>query len=208
MSAGEALTLEPPTFTLAMHGAGGEGCLWFKDGKLQFAGDADVSAVVFIEALAQQLAGAILPSLKVMRVHPGAQIPKYQTAGAACFDLHAVVDDKLAGDVVIEPGKAHDFRIGLAFEVPPGWVMKVFSRSGHGFKHGLRLSNCTGIIDSDFRGELHVKLHNDSDVPYTVVHGDRVGQAMLEPAPQFRLIEVDALSETVRGGGGYGSTGR
>lgn len=149
--------------------------------------------------------------LKVKRVHSHATMPKYHSAGAACFDLHAVIDVCEAtplGCVTIEPGKAHDFSIGLAFEVPKDWVMLVYSRSGHGFKHGLRLANGTGVIDSDFRGEMHVKLHNDSIYPFTIDHGDRVGQCLLVPAPQWQLLEVEELSETERGENGYGSTGR
>lgn len=146
--------------------------------------------------------------MKVKRVHPNAVLPQYQTAGAACFDLHAVIDGP---PVFVAPGQAYDFRIGLAFEVPPGWVMLVYSRSGHGFKSSVRLSNCTGVIDSDFRGEMHVKLIQDPSSgdhdALLVKHGDRVGQCMLVPAPQWRLVEVDELSETVRGEGGYGSTG-
>jgi dUTP pyrophosphatase len=157
-----------------------------------------------------------MPVLRCKRLHIGAQMPQYQTAGAACFDLHAVIEndesfwDKhgVYGSVSIAPGGSYDFRIGLAFEVPAGWVMLVYSRSGHGFKHGVRLANGTGVIDSDFRGEMHVKLHNDSDERFTVRHGDRVGQCLLVPAPQWLLREVDELSSTERGENGYGSTGR
>lgn len=149
-----------------------------------------------------------MKDLKVKRVHPGAILPKYQTAGAACFDLHAIVE---GGPVTVQPGMSQDFRIGLAFEVPDGWVMLVYSRSGHGFKSGVRLANCTGVIDSDFRGEMHVKLTQDTffgnPEPLVVKHGDRVGQCMLVPAPHWNLIEVDDLNETARGEGGYGSTG-
>lgn len=146
------------------------------------------------------------PILRVKRVHPDAILPQYQTAGAACFDLHAVLED---GPVFIHPGEPYDFRIGLAFEVPQHWVMLVYSRSGHGFKSGTRLANCTGVIDSDFRGEMHVKLTQDPGALSSLMvnHGDRVGQCMLVPAPQWRLLEVDELSVTARGENGYGSTG-
>lgn len=152
--------------------------------------------------------------LRVKRFHPAAILPKYQTAGAACFDLHAIIDVASLGDpigqlgsVTIEPGKAFNFPIGLAFEVPAGWVMLVYSRSGHGFKHGVRLANGTGVIDSDFRGEMRVKLKNDSGVPFHVAHGDRVAQCLLMPAPQWNIIEVEELSATERGERGFGSTG-
>jgi dUTP pyrophosphatase len=149
--------------------------------------------------------------LRVKRVREAAQLPAYQTAGAACFDLHAVIDpadEQVPGaGIIIAPGGAHTFNIGLVFEVPDGKVMKVYSRSGHGFKHGIRLANGTGIIDSDFRGEMLVRLQNDSPRPFTVFHGDRVAQCMLEPAPQWELIEVDELTATARGEAGFGSTG-
>ena len=100
-----------------------------------------------------------------------------------------------------------EFATDLAFEVPPGWVMKLYSRSGHGFKHGVRLANTTGIIDSDYRGHVPVMLTNDSGVAFYVAFGDRVAQAMLERVEQVEFEPVDVLSETVRGAGGFGSTG-
>lgn len=150
------------------------------------------------------------PVLRCKRVHPDAIMPQYQTAGAACFDLHAVIvsDEGRPQGVTIASGWSYDFRIGLAFEVPAGWVMLVYSRSGHGFKRDTRLANCTGVIDSDFRGEMHVKLRNDGDTAFSVSHGDRIGQCLLLPAPQWKLVEVDELSATERGENGYGSTGR
>lgn len=154
---------------------------------------------------------AALEQLRVKRLHELATLPRYQSAGAACFDLHAVITDAEqsppGSGITIPPGGAHTFKIGLVFEVPTGWVMKVYSRSGHGFKHGIRLANGTGIIDSDFRGEMLVRLRNDGALPFTVFHQDRVAQCMLEPAPQWGLVEVEELTETERGEGGFGSTG-
>ena len=140
--------------------------------------------------------------IRVKKLHPSAIIPRYQTPGAACFDLHA-----LEGAYVVELGN-WTFRTGLAFEVPPGHVMLVFSRSGHGFKHGIRLANCVGVIDSDYRGEVFVKLTNDECMGNYQVHtGERIAQAMVIPVHQWKLVEVDELSETQRGTGGLGSTG-
>lgn len=145
--------------------------------------------------------------LSVKRLHPDAIIPKYQTAGAACFDLHAIVET-VDGVAHVCHEQPVNFRIGLAFEVPTGWVMKVYSRSGHGFKHNIRLVNGTGIIDSDFRGEMRVALTCDQPGTYLQIKtGDRIAQCMLEPAPQWHLQEVDELSETARGTNGFGSTG-
>jgi dUTP pyrophosphatase len=145
--------------------------------------------------------------LKIIQLHPDAIVPLYATAGAACFDLHAVFDKPFT-EAIAEPGGPFvPIRTGLAFEIPAGWAMKVYSRSGHGFKHGIRLVNGTGIIDSDYRGEVMVGLHNDGGDFVTIKHGDRIAQAMLVPVERVEFVLVDTLSETVRGVGGFGSTG-
>lgn len=139
--------------------------------------------------------------LKIKRLHPDAIIPRYATAGAACLDLHTVSADTVA------PGMACELRTGLAVELPANHVMLVYSRSGHGFKYGVRLANCTGVIDSDYRGEIIVKLRNDGTAPLQFEKGDRIAQAMVLPVPSVELIEADELSTTERGAGGFGSTG-
>ena len=105
-------------------------------------------------------------------------------------------------------GQSRQFRTGLAFEIPDGYVMLVYSRSGHGFKSGVRLANGTGIIDSDYRGPMLVRLHNDGQLPFNVRNGDRIAQCLLMPAPQVEIVQVEELSETDRGDGAFGSTGR
>ncbi len=137
--------------------------------------------------------------LKVMRLSENAVIPQYATDGAACFDLVAT-DRALRADTCL-------YVTGLAFEVPKGHVMLVFSRSGHGFNEGLRLSNCTGVIDSDYRGPLMVKLQSDQPNPDWPRVGERVAQAMLVKLPMVEFEEVEELTETKRGQGGFGSTG-
>lgn len=145
--------------------------------------------------------------LRVKRLHPLAILPEYHSAGAACFDLHAVIEDSFG--LVVRLGMPLQLRTGLAFEVPDGWVMLVYSRSGHGFKDNIRLANCTGVIDSDFRGEMMVKLVCDDRHAggKTIYHGDRVAQCLLVPAPRWDLVEVGDLSSTARGESGFGSTG-
>jgi len=146
--------------------------------------------------------------LKVKKCREGAVIPQYATTGAACFDLHAVIEDDI-GEFVTDyyPGT---FATGLQFEIPEGHVMMVYSRSGHGFKNDVRLANCVGVIDSDYRGELMVKLTNDSESydGLQVNHGDRIAQAMVIPVQQVRFEEVSELNDTERGTGGFGSTGK
>ena len=143
--------------------------------------------------------------IKIKRLNPNAQLPTYGSAGAACFDLYAAPADGIAeltsstGSAVIETG--------LSFEVPADHVMLVFSRSGHGFKDNTRLANCVGVIDSDYRGEVKVKLTRDDGGLINVKAGDRIAQAMILPVKQVQFFEVDELSETERGAGGLGSTG-
>ena len=139
--------------------------------------------------------------IKYKKVGTGIQ-PKFATPGAACFDIYSS-----SGGIV----KSHQsalFNTGLAFELPPRFVMLVFSRSGQGFNYGIRLANSVGVIDSDYRGELKVKLYNDSDVDYLVVEGDRIAQAMVLPLPNITFYETDELSNSERGTGGLGSTGK
>lgn len=145
-------------------------------------------------------------NLKCVKLAPEATLPVYATAGAACFDLHAL---ESAGQLE-GPGPKQNtlvVRTGLAFQVPEGHVMLVYSRSGHGFKSGVRLANCVGVIDSDYRGEVMVKLSMDEAGSLEVNAGDRIAQAMIVPLPAVQIIEVSDLDETERGTGGFGSTG-
>ena len=142
--------------------------------------------------------------INVKRLTTSAIIPKYQTEGAACFDLHS---DNALNEFVCEYPV---FNTGLSFEIPEGHVMLIFSRSGHGFNHAVRLSNCVGVIDSDYRGEVKVKLHEDdggNQERLLVKHGDRIAQAMIIPVTQVSFTEVPVLGTTVRGVNGFGSTG-
>lgn len=141
-------------------------------------------------------------TLGIKRLSEEAKLPQYASPGAACFDLVAMTD----GDV--PPGCSTAFDTHLAFEIPTGYVLMVYSRSGHGFSKGIRLSNGTGVIDSDYRGEVKVKLHNDSNTAFRVNVGDRIAQAMLVELPKVHMLELHKLSDTERGTGGFGSTGK
>lgn len=147
--------------------------------------------------------------VRIKKLHPAATIPTYGTTGAACFDLYAldVNGYEHLGRHVDEYEPAL-CRTGLAFEVPASHVMMVYSRSGHGFKSDTRLANCVGVIDSDYRGELMVKLTYDGaeDGPF-IEPGDRIAQAMIIPVEQVQFELADELSNTARGAGGLGSTG-
>lgn len=140
--------------------------------------------------------------VKIQKLDPAAKVPTYGTLGSACFDL-ATVDE-----AIISTGAPAVLRTGLAFEIPADHVMLVFSRSGHGFKSNVRLSNCVGVIDSDYRGEVAVKLTGDKlGNLLSVQPGDRVAQAMILPVEQVDFEVVDSLSQAARGSGGFGSTG-
>lgn len=140
--------------------------------------------------------------VKIKKVHQDATTPTYATMGSACFDLYTV-DEGL-----VLPASAKTFSTGLAFEIPEGHVMLLFSRSGHGFNHGVRLSNCVGVIDSDSRDAVRVKLHNDRiDGGFHVVKGSCIAQAMIIALPNVGLEVCNELSDSERGIGGFGSTG-
>lgn len=144
--------------------------------------------------------------VKIKKLHPAAIIPQYATTGAACFDLHAICDPSPLLFINEDSLLANT---GLSFEIPEGHVMMVYSRSGHGFKHDIRLANCTGVIDSDYRGEVMVKLTRDNFIapPLTISNGDRIAQAMIVPVDRVEFEEVKELTDTERGTGGFGSTG-
>ena len=144
--------------------------------------------------------------LKIKKLHPAAILPKYATKGAACFDLHAVDCE----DQTVPACMPTTLRTGLAFEVPHGHVMLIFSRSGHGFKNDTRLANCVGVIDSDYRGEVMVRLTRDVSLADSLSFksGDRIAQAMVVAIPWIQIVEDDELIDTERGAGGFGSTGQ
>lgn len=143
--------------------------------------------------------------VRVKRLTTTANLPVYATPGAACFDLHADSIKYLEG---FQPTCTEAVSTGLAFEVPQGHVMLIFSRSGDGFKRDVRLSNCVGVIDSDYRGDVAVKLRSDNGERVNVQPGDRVAQALILPVERVNFVDAFELSETERGSGGFGSTGK
>ena len=146
--------------------------------------------------------------LKVKALSPkiGREIPVpfYATPGSAAMDLHACLDE-----AVTIPARGRTVvPTGIAIALPsPDYVALVFARSGLGIKHGVAPSNCVGVIDSDYRGEVMVGLQNSGDTDYTIQPGDRIAQLMVIPVVQAQVRMVDELDETRRGSGGFGSTG-
>lgn len=147
--------------------------------------------------------------VKVKKLEPNAMLPVYATDGAGCFDIRTNVDSP---EYLSRENDYHKFPTGLAFEIPAGYCMLIFSRSGHGFNSDTRLSNCVGVIDSDYRGELFVKLTRDRSYDYgdnlLIEYGDRIAQGMIIPVPKVEFEVVEELADTVRGTGGLGSTGQ
>lgn len=143
--------------------------------------------------------------LEVKLLSPEAVLPQYATPGSAAMDLSACID----APITIAPRALITVATGIAIALPSaGYVALIFARSGLGVKHGIALSNGVGVIDSDYRGELKVGLTNLSDIPYTIQPGDRVAQLAIVPVTQAQVAQVSELDETVRGQGGFGSTGQ
>lgn len=143
--------------------------------------------------------------LKYKKIICEAITPKYATDGAAGFDFFAPLDFAPAEVKNYVPLKINT---GIAVEIPEGFVMLVFSRSGHGFNNDVRLANCVGVIDSDYRGAISVKLTNDGYNPLVIYPGERIAQGVIMPIFQAELLEVEELGDTDRGAGGFGSTGK
>ena len=143
--------------------------------------------------------------IEITKLREGAVIPKRGSDKAAGYDLYACLDCE---SVQIAPHTTVKIGTGLAIAVPDGYFGAVFARSGLAAKEGLRPANCVGVCDSDYRGEYIVALHNDSDEERTVKNGDRIAQLVVMPFLEVEFSEVDSLSETERGAGGFGSTGK
>ena len=147
-----------------------------------------------------------MPNVSIKLLREGARLPVRGSASAAGYDLYACLDGDQ--ELTIPPHSTAMLPTGLSFALPEGTFGAVVARSGLASKQGLRPANCLGVIDSDYRGECFVALHNDSSEERTVRHGDRVAQLVLLPFLPMECEQVDTLPETVRGEGGFGSTGR
>ncbi len=144
-----------------------------------------------------------MPTIAVKKLDERAVLPTYGSEYAAGADLYALLDEEL----VIMPGETKFVHTGLAMEVPEGYAGLVYARSGLASKRGLAPANKVGVVDSDYRGELMVALHNHSSEPQKVQVGERIAQLVITPFLKAEFYESENLSETVRGVGGFGSTG-
>ena len=139
----------------------------------------------------------------VKKLRPQAKLPAYGSEFAAGADLYACLEQA----VVIAPQETRLIPTGIAMEIPTGWAGLVYARSGMAMKRHLAPANKVGVVDPDYRGELMVALHNHGTVPQTVEPGERIAQIVLTPYLTARFYEAETLSDTMRGEGGFGSTG-
>lgn len=139
-----------------------------------------------------------------IRLNDKAVQPTCGSDDAAGHDLYACIDDNL----IIMPGQSIAVPTGIAIQLPPNHFGGLYPRSGLALKEGLRLANCVGVIDSDYRGEVKVPIFNDSDVPRTITPNERIAQLIVQPYVRVKYQLSDHLNKTVRGAGGFGSTGK
>lgn len=142
--------------------------------------------------------------INVKRLTETAKLPTRGSAYAAGYDLYADLTEK----VLIRPQETKMIHTGLSMEIPEGYFGAIFARSGLAAKEGLRPANCVGVVDADYRGEFMVALHNDSEAERTVEPGERIAQLAVIPFLAVEFNDVQEISDTVRGAGGFGSTGK
>ena len=140
----------------------------------------------------------------VKKLNPNARLPVYGSEFAAGADLCACLEDPLT----IAPGETAFVHTGLAMEIPVGYAGLVYARSGLASKRGLAPANKVGVVDADYRGELMVALHNHGTAAQTIEDGERIAQLVITPYLTAQFFETEELSDTARGAGGFGSTGR
>ena len=145
-----------------------------------------------------------MDAIKVKKLRANAILPTYGSAEAAGADLYACLDS----DLIIPAGASAFVPTGLAMEIPKGCAGLIYARSGLACKRGLAPANKVGVIDSDYRGEFMVVLHNHGTQEQTVCHGERIAQLVITPVFTPAYEETDALSDTMRATGGFGSTGK
>lgn len=141
--------------------------------------------------------------VKIKNLNENAVIPKYATENSAGADLYSCVQN----DIIIQPNETVFIPTGVSLEIPTGYAGFIYARSGLASRQGLAPANKVGVIDSDYRGEIIVALHNQSSIPQTVTDKMRIAQLVIAPYVQAQFDEVETLDDTHRGVGGFGSTG-
>ena len=141
--------------------------------------------------------------IKCKKLSQTATMPTQGSTDAAGYDLYADID----APVSVNPGVTEKIPTNISMAIPKGYFGGIYARSGLSIKNGLRPANCVGVIDSDYRGNVIVALHNDSDTPFVVDPGMRIAQIIIQKHESVSFIETDTLDDTTRGEGGFGSTG-
>lgn len=141
---------------------------------------------------------------KILKIVSEGTLPKYATEGSAGFDLYCNNEEI----IIAKPNEVVKVPTGLRMEIPRGYFGAIYPRSSAGIKSRIKLANTTGIIDSDYRGEVVLFLVNEGDKDLEIAKGDRLAQMIIQPYIQVNIVEVDTLEETKRGEGGIGSTGK
>lgn len=144
-------------------------------------------------------------TVKVKKLNDNAVLPSYGSVAAAGADLYALIE---GGMLTIAPHTTAFVHTGIAMEIPEGFAGLIYARSGTACKRGLAPANKVGVVDSDYRGEIMVALHNHSEISQTVENGERIAQMVITPYLTADFIEASSLEDTVRGEGGFGSTGQ
>ena len=145
-----------------------------------------------------------MPRIAVKKLNEKAILPTYGSEFSAGADLYALCDE----DILFLPGETKFVHTGLAMEIPEGYAGLIYARSGLACKRGLAPANKVGVVDADYRGEVMVALHNHSDAVQRISAGERIAQLVVAPFLKAEFEESESLSDTVRGEGGFGSTGR
>ena len=151
------------------------------------------------------MTSSVTVRVRRVRAHPEPlPLPRYETELAAGMDLRADIE----GELTLKPLERMAVPTGLAIALPPGYEAQVRPRSGLALRHGIAMVNSPGTVDADYRGEVHALLINLSNEPFTLRRGERIAQLVVAPVSQVSLVELEVLDTTVRGQGGFGSTGR
>ena len=145
-----------------------------------------------------------MDAIRVKKIRPNAVIPTYGSCDAAGADLYACLEKPLT----IDPGETAFIPTGIALEVPSGCAGLIYARSGMACKRDLAPANKVGVIDSDYRGQIHVVLLNHGKTEQTIRHGERIAQFLITPVLTPAYVEAEELTDTDRGAGGFGSTGK
>ena len=144
-----------------------------------------------------------MPKIAVKKLHEKAVVPTYGSQFSAGADLYALTEEELS----FQPGETKLVHTGISLEIPEGYAGLIYARSGLASKRGLAPANKVGVVDSDYRGEVMVALHNHSNVEQTVAPFERIAQLVITPFLKAEFFESEQLGETERGAGGFGSTG-